>query len=96
MSKFQSSLTRFVRAHDGFGQPIVVNFERQETYKTLPGGILTILLHGLTSIIIVVSLIEVFAMNDPSVISYDRPLSKDDRDDLTPLSFEDFSYYIAL
>ena len=43
VSAIPSSIFGKIRDHDIYGQPISLNFEGDDTFKTFPGGILSIL-----------------------------------------------------
>ena len=39
-----SRVTQWIRSHDIYGQPVNINYEGEETYKTCPGGIISLIL----------------------------------------------------
>ena len=46
-SRFSNTCLGFVRGKDEYGHPIVLNYKGDDTFKTLPGGILSILMQFL-------------------------------------------------
>ena len=43
--KFSSRFFGFFRSFDNFGQPVGLNFGGEDTFKSLPGGLLTLILY---------------------------------------------------
>ena len=74
--------------HDQFGQPIPINFQGEDTFKTLPGGFL--------SIFLTVMLLSYFLLKAKYMMTYrewsltqQRVLTS--KDELSvPLNFRDF------
>ena len=44
MSNGYDSITDFVRSRDKYGQPVTLNYQGEEKFKSLPGGCFTILM----------------------------------------------------
>ena len=38
-----SMAAKYIRSWDEYGQPLALNFEGEETYKTIPGGIVSLM-----------------------------------------------------
>ena len=86
------SIKRFLTSRDVFGHPIQVVFKGRESFNSVTGGITTILMQILTTIIIIQALLEVFLMQDPKILSYPLPLSRQDRTELIPVMFHHYNY----
>ena len=95
MVKLSTWLTGAIKSRDTFGHPIDVRYKGRETHNSVTGGILTLMLQIFTGILTITSLIEVFKMNEPKIVSYTKPLSVDDRAEITPVSFKDYNYVLA-
>ena len=57
--------TKFLLNRDTFGQPVQVAYKGRETYNTILGGILTLLMQGMTLAYIFTSSLELVLMEDP-------------------------------
>ena len=90
------SLNGLLQGFDSFGHKIDVNYNGQSSYKTLLGGILTIGMYILTSILVFNSVSEIFTMQDPTLTEYNRPFSTNEKADLMPLRFEDYDFSLAI
>ena len=73
-----------------------MTYKGRETHNTVVGGILTILVQIFTGVLIVTSFTEVFQMSDPSIVSFAKPLTTAEREELAPLSFDEYRYFIAV
>ena len=89
-------IARFFITRDIFGHPMQMVFKGRESYNSIIGGIVTIIMQLLTSIIIIQALVEVLFMNDPKILSYPLPLSREDRIGLVPVLFHEFNYVYAV
>ena len=58
-------LTKFLVNRDAFGQPVQVAYKGHETYNTMLGGILTLLMQVMTMAYIFTSALELVLMEDP-------------------------------
>ena len=70
---------QFIRSRDFLGRPVTVQFKGQETYKTLCGGVLSIVMQSMILYLLAFSFYEMFFMDNPQIISYDKPLSSEDK-----------------
>ena len=41
LTKYANMASDYVKDYDQYGQPITLNYQGSDTYKTLPGGFLT-------------------------------------------------------
>ena len=64
------SLIKSVQGLDDFGHPIGVTYKGEETFQSFIGGLCTIILKFLTSLIILKSISEVIYMEEPQIDSY--------------------------
>ena len=58
-------LGKFLLHRDVFGEPIHIAYKGHETYRTVPGSILTLVMQGLTLAYMIIKIVEVASMSDP-------------------------------
>ena len=88
-------LSRFLRNRDNFGHTIKLEYKRQETYSSVIGGIWTLLVQGMTLVMVIQAFKELYLMEDPTITSYSRPMNQEDISALIPLNLSDYNYFIA-
>ena len=44
MGKISDKAGKFVKWFDGYGKPVVLNFMGDETFRTIPGGAITLII----------------------------------------------------
>ena len=64
-----SSFGSFIRGLDRYGQPVTVNYQGEDTYKTKTGGILTILVYALVATYTVLKANQLVLRDNPNVTS---------------------------
>ena len=57
--------TRFLRNRDSFGHSITLVYKGRDTYNSVVGGILTLLVQALTLVMVIQAVQELFLMQDP-------------------------------
>jgi hypothetical protein len=45
VKKYSSRFIGYFRSFDNFGQPVSLNFDGEDTFKSLPGGLFTLILY---------------------------------------------------
>ena len=92
MNKFGA----FLRRRDSFGHPVKLLYKGNETHNTIIGGILSVLVQGMTLVMMITAITELVLMKEPKISSFDKPLTTDDRKSIVPINFEEFDYVIAI
>ena len=67
-------LLSIIMARDQLGHPISVNYEGNKAFQTKLGAFLTMAIQGLVLAFLAMTTIDLVNMNDPSIISYARPI----------------------
>ena len=88
-------LSRFLRNRDSFGHTLQLVYKGRETYNSIIGGIFTLLMQGLTLVMVIYAVQNLFIMTDPVILNYTKPLTPQDKSKLVPLKFDDYDYVIA-
>ena len=70
-----NSLARFLRNRDSFGHAVQLIYKGNETYNSLFGGIVTLMVQALTLIMVIQAVTELASMEDPLIINYPKPLT---------------------
>ena len=94
MNKFYFG--RLLRHLDVFGHRVSLNYKGNETYTTVLGGVLSIIVYGLTLILAIRAMQEILMMDEPSLTEYEKPLSLSDRAELGPIRGNDYEFIFAL
>ena len=68
-------LARFLRKRDSFGHAVQLIYKGNETYNSLFGGIVTLMVQALTLIMVIQAVTELASMEDPLIINYPKPLT---------------------
>ena len=89
------AIGKSLRERDTFGQRVFVAYRGRETHDSTCGGLLSLAVLALTMILIFNSGWEVLFMEEPQIFSYSVPLSREDKQELIPLRFSDYSYTLA-
>ena len=90
------SLASFLLNLDNFGHKVELNYKGSETHKSHLGGLCSFCVKVMTLIMAVVALKSMILMEDPEVVSFSRPLSKDEIKQNTQVSFEDYGYLLGV
>ena len=85
----------FLRGRDSFGHTVKLVYRGSETYNSVIGGIMTLLVKALTLVLIIQAFEELFFMKDPLITNYHKPLTLEDRQELYPMKFDDYDYVLA-
>ena len=64
------SLSKLLKSIDSFGHPIQVNYNGEETYKSLVGGVLSLLSLALTLVLVLKAVNEIVAMEEPTLTEF--------------------------
>ena len=88
--KFQ--IGSFFKSIDLFGHPIKVNYKGQHDYKSLIGGVFSILAYSLTLVLIYRAVKEMIIMDDPVLTEFTKPLQISDRKELVPVIGSDYDF----
>ena len=86
---------RFLRDSDSFGHPVQVAYKGRETFNTYLGAFMSLIVKGLTLVLLANAALEVYLMEDPLITVYNRGLTKEQKAEMIPLSFSDYNYTIA-
>ena len=70
-------------------------YKGRETYNSTIGGILTLLMQGLTLVMVIQAVQDLVHMTDPVILNYTKSLTPKEKSDLVPLKFDDYDYIIA-
>lgn len=89
------SIRNLVRNRDALGHPIGVFYKGSDKYQTVPGGCCSMAVMTLVLVMFVISIAEVFMMEEPMITSYEHPLSKNDRQELGDVSLSDYNTVIG-
>ena len=88
--------SRFLRNRDLFGHAITLEYKGSDTYNSVIGGILTILVQVLTLVMVIQAVQELMLMQDPQIINYSKDVNtQEEISELIPLNFGDYDYVIA-
>ena len=90
------SLASLLLNQDNFGHKVELNYKGSETHKSHLGGLCSFGVKVMTLIMAVVALKSMILMEDPEVVSFSRPLSKDEIKQNTQVSFEDYGYLLGV
>ena len=52
-------------------------------------------MQGLTLVMVIRAVEELFLMNDPLITNYSQPLTPEEKSKLVPLNFDDYGYVLA-
>ena len=97
MVKF--ALAKFLKDCDVFGHPISVYYKGEETYPSVLGGVLTVAVQILTLILVLISVKEIWLMEDPTITQYAKPITMQNRKEIGDVNFADYGqhgYVIAI
>ena len=75
-----------------------MRYKGEVTHQSFLGGILTLAVQVLTTMIVVIGVQKVWMMSDSNITSYPRPVSAEERETLNEngLRFSDFDFNLAL
>ena len=90
------SLSKLIKERDSLGHPIRLLLRGEDSYRTICGGLVSIAIQIMTMILIYESLINIVFMDSPEIISFEKPMSVEDKKSLAPLHFNDYGYTIAM
>ena len=83
MSKLYNYVSNMVVDLDAFGQPITLNFDGKDTFKTGQGGILSIIIYSLFFWQSWELVRQLYSQEDPSRANYDIGFRAEELMDLT-------------
>ena len=86
--------TRFMLNRDSFGHEMKLEYKQRETYNSVFGGILTLLMQGITLIMVFQAVKELALMEEPLITNFTKPANADDISDLIPFNFGKNDNYI--
>ena len=89
------SILSLLRSLDEFGHPMSLTYKGDFTYQTLIGGVLSIIMQVLVAIMIINAVIEVYNVDEPTITSFERFISLEDRIELGAFRFDDYDYVMA-
>ena len=75
-------LSTFLINRDNLGHPITVNYKGSDTYQTKLGGFFTIGIRAMMLIYLLITVIALVSMSDPTIITYSRRLYKEEVEDM--------------
>ena len=64
------SFSNLLKSIDSFGHPIQVNYKGEETFKSLVGGVLSLLSLALTLVLVLKAVNEIVAMEEPTLTEF--------------------------
>ena len=70
-----------------------LEYKYRETYNSIFGGILTLLMKGLTMAMIYQAVMELALMEDPLITNFTKPANPDDISNLIPFKFSEKDNY---
>ena len=85
--------TRFMLNRDSFGHEMKLEYKQRETYNSVFGGILTLLVQGLTLAMVIQAIKELALMEDPLITNFTKPVNPDDISNLIPFNFKEKDNY---
>ena len=85
---------RVLKNRDVFGQPIQLAYKGKDTYNTSIGGILTLLMQGLTVAYMITAITELVSMDDPILIDYQQEMSEEEKLNQA-IDFDEMDYVLA-
>ena len=80
---------RLLVSFDQFGHNFKLSYKGEDTYQTRLGGLCTFILKVITLIMIVVQTKSMIEMDDPKIISYTRPLTRQEKIKHKPVNFDE-------
>ena len=75
-------LSSFLMSRDVLGHPLSVNYKGSDTFQTKLGAFISISVQALVLTQLILKLLDLIEMNDPSILAYERPIYQDELDDL--------------
>ena len=90
------SISRLFAGLDDFGHRYPLTYKGSDSYQTAMGGMASALIKVLTLTMIVVYFKSMWLMEDPEIISFSRPLSKQEKDELGPINFGEQGFYLGV
>ena len=58
----ENCLRHFLRNRDSFGHTVSLEYKGRDKYNSVVGGILTLLMQGLTLVLVIQAVMEIFLM----------------------------------
>ena len=92
----ENFVKRFLKNNDRFGHSVNLSYKGRETYTTVPGGMLSLMVSIMTIIMIYQAIIELIYMNEPIIKNISKPLTKEEKADLIPVKLNDYNYVLAV
>ena len=86
------SLMRQLATFDDFGHRPQLMYKGAESHQTSLGGVCSCVVKIMTLIMIFMAGKSLLLMEDPDIISFSRPMSKEERDALGPINFADYGF----
>ena len=96
MVKIVASIANWFTGLDKFGHPINVFFQGGSIYKTKLGAFLSIAVNVLVLGCIIVKLLELVNMSDPSITIMRKNLTKRQIDEYLPFNLDDFAFNMGI
>ena len=89
------SLMRLLVSFDQFGYNFKLTYKGEDTYQTRLGGLCTFILKVITLIMMVVHAKSMIEMDDPKIISYARPLTREEKIKHKAINFAEEGFLVG-
>ena len=87
---------RFVKSLDDFGHQFQLTYKGEDNYQTRLGGICSLLIKVNTLILFIVKFKSMLLMEDPIITNFDRPLSKEEKQNHKVVNFADEDFVFGV
>ena len=86
----------FLLSRDMLGHKIQINYKGNATFNTKLGALMSIFIQVLVLFQLIQLTIDMVQMNDPTILSYNRPLYIEEIDDLEKINFYDYKFNLGV
>ena len=83
-------------SRDAMGSPVTLNFRGKDSNPTMLGGLLTIAVQALVLFTLVRRCTSLFNMEDPSILTFTRPVYIEDMEEYGEMKFSDYHFSVGV
>ena len=83
-------------SRDAMGSPVTLNFRGKDSNPTKLGGLLTIAVQALVLFTLVRRCTSLISMEDPSILSFTRPVYVEEMDEYGEMKFSDYHFSVGV
>lgn len=83
--RVKKAVVDFIRGADSLGHTIKVNYKGKHHFTTICGGLVSLIMQGMMLYLVGESTYEMFFMKNPEIVTFTKPLSREEKIDLVPI-----------